>query len=44
MEGSCDDACAREGRYGAFADCSDRGRAGRGTVYHETITVFLPDQ
>jgi len=44
VEGSCDDACAHEGRYGAFADCSDRGRAGRGTVYHETITVFLPDQ
>jgi hypothetical protein len=42
--GSCDDACAGEGRYGSFADCSDRGRAGRGTTYHETITVFLPKQ
>src|SRR5262245_17046950 len=44
VEGSCDDACADEGRYGAFGDCSDRGRAGRGTVYHESITVFLPDR
>jgi hypothetical protein len=40
--GSCDDACADEGRYDAFEDCSDRGRARRGTVYHESITVFLP--
>jgi hypothetical protein len=40
--GSCDDACGDEGRYGSFADCSDRGRARHGTVYHESITVFLP--
>jgi len=42
--GSCDDACADEGAYGRFEDCSDRGRARRGTVYHEAITVFLPKQ
>src|SRR4029079_136531 len=42
--GSCDDACAGPGPYGSFSDCSDRGRAGRGHVYHETITVFLPRQ
>jgi hypothetical protein len=40
--GTCDDACADEGKYDAFEDCSDRGRARRGTVYHESITVFLP--
>jgi hypothetical protein len=40
--GSCDDACADVGRYGAFDDCSDQGRAGRGHVYRETVTVFLP--
>jgi hypothetical protein len=40
--GSCDDACADEGAYRSFADCSDRGRAGRGRTYHESITVFLP--
>jgi hypothetical protein len=40
--GSCDDACDDEGRYGSFADCSDRGRARHGTVYRESITVFLP--
>jgi len=40
--GSCDDACADEGRYDAFEDCSDKGRARRGTTYHESITVFLP--
>jgi hypothetical protein len=40
--GSCDDACAGPGPYGSFTDCSDRGRAGRGTIYHEAITVFLP--
>ena len=40
--GSCDDACADEGRYDAFEDCSDKGRAHRGTVYSESITVFLP--
>ena len=40
--GSCDDACGDEGRYGSFGDCSDRGRARHGTVYHESITVFLP--
>ena len=40
--GSCDDACGDEGRYGAFDDCSDKGRAWRGNVYDETITVFLP--
>jgi hypothetical protein len=40
--GSCDDACADEGNYRAFEDCSDRGRARRGTVYHESIKVFLP--
>jgi len=39
--GACDDACADEGAYGAFEDCSDRGRAHRGTVYDESITVFL---
>ena len=42
--GSCDDACADEGAYGAFEDCSDKGRARRGTVYDESITVFLPKQ
>ena len=41
--GSCEDACADEGDCSAaFQDCSDRGRARRGTVYHESITVFLP--
>jgi len=40
--GSCDDVCAGPGPYGSFADCSDRGRAWRGTIYHEAITVFLP--
>ena len=40
--GSCDDACDDDGRYGSFADCSDRGRARHGTVYRESITVFLP--
>ena len=40
--GSCDDACADEGDHGAFEDCSDKGRARRGTTYHESITVFLP--
>jgi hypothetical protein len=40
--GSCDDACDDEGRYGSFVDCSDKGRARRGTQYHESITVFLP--
>jgi len=40
--GSCDRACAREGRYDAFDDCSDQGRAGHGHVYDETVTVFLP--
>jgi hypothetical protein len=42
--GSCDDACADEGPYGDYVGCSDRGRAGRGTVYQESITVFLPKQ
>jgi hypothetical protein len=42
--GSCDDACRDEGPVGDYLDCSDRGRAGRGTVYHEAITVFLPKQ
>jgi hypothetical protein len=40
--GHCDDACADEGPYRSFSDCSDRGRAGRGRTYHESITVFLP--
>jgi hypothetical protein len=41
--GSCDDACATDhGLFGSFGDCSDRGRPGRGTLYHEAITVFLP--
>jgi hypothetical protein len=40
--GSCDDDCGDTDRYGTFDDCSDRGRAGRGTIYHEAITVFLP--
>jgi hypothetical protein len=40
--GSCDDACADEGAYRSFSDCSDKGRAGRGRTYHESITVFLP--
>jgi hypothetical protein len=40
--GTCDDACADDGRYGTFTACSDRGRARRGTSYDETITVFLP--
>jgi hypothetical protein len=40
--GSCDDACGDEGPYRSFSDCSDRGRAGRGRTYHESITVFLP--
>jgi hypothetical protein len=40
--GSCDDACEDEGRYGAFEECSDKGRAGRGHTYDESITVFLP--
>jgi hypothetical protein len=42
--GSCDDACAGEGAYHSFVDCSDRGHAGRGGIYHESITVFLPKQ
>jgi hypothetical protein len=40
--GSCSRACDDEGRHGAFSDCSDAGRANRGRVYHESITVFLP--
>jgi hypothetical protein len=40
--GACDDACASEGAYRSFNDCSDRGRARHGTIYHEAITVFLP--
>jgi hypothetical protein len=40
--GSCDDACADEGKHRSFEDCSDKGRAGRGRTYHESITVFLP--
>ena len=40
--GSCDVACDDEGPYRSFSDCSDRGRAGRGRTYHESITVFLP--
>ena len=40
--GACDDACRDMGAYGDFGDCSDRGRARRGTIYHEAITVFLP--
>jgi hypothetical protein len=40
--GACDDACRDVGSYGDFGDCSDRGRARRGTIYHEAITVFLP--
>jgi len=40
--GHCDDACADEGPYRSFSNCSDRGRAGRGRTYHESITVFLP--
>jgi hypothetical protein len=40
--GSCDDACGDEGPHRSFVDCSDRGRARRGTVYHESVTVFLP--
>jgi len=41
--GWCDEACADDdGPYGSFGDCSDKGRARRGTVYHEAITVFLP--
>ena len=27
---------------GAFEDCSDTGKARRGTIYDESITVFLP--
>jgi hypothetical protein len=42
--GECDDACATAGPYGSFGDCSDKGRARRGTVYHESITVYLPKQ
>jgi hypothetical protein len=43
--GSCDDACGDDdGPYGSFGDCSDKGRARRGTIYHEAITVFLPRQ
>jgi hypothetical protein len=42
--GECDDACASAGPYGSFGDCSDKGRARRGTVYHESITVYLPKQ
>jgi hypothetical protein len=40
--GSCDDACADEGRYRSFEKCSDKGRAHRGRIYDESITVFLP--
>ena len=39
--GSCGDACD-DGPYGSFSDCSDKGRSGRGHVYQESITVFLP--
>ena len=42
--GECDDACATAGPYGSFGDCSDKGRARRGTVYHESITVYIPKQ
>ena len=41
--GACDDACADDhGPFGSFGNCSDHGRPGRGTLYHEAITVFLP--
>jgi len=41
--GACDDACADDhGPFGSFGNCSDQGRPGRGTLYHEAITVFLP--
>jgi hypothetical protein len=42
VEGSCALDCAVDGKYGAFEDCSDAGRAWRGHVYEEVITVFLP--
>jgi hypothetical protein len=42
VEGSCALDCADDGKYGAFESCSDAGRAGRGQVYDEVITVFLP--
>jgi hypothetical protein len=47
MVGPCEDACADEGPHGSFVDCSawarggDRGR--RRDVFHESITVFLPN-
>jgi hypothetical protein len=40
--GSCADACGDDGKYGAYEDCSDAGRAWRGHVYDEVVTVFLP--
>lgn len=40
--GSCGQACAREGAFGSFRDCSSSGRARRPEVFHESITVFLP--
>jgi|SRR5499427_123328 len=43
VTGSCDDACADDhGPFGSFGNCSDHGRPGHGTLYHEAITVFLP--
>jgi hypothetical protein len=40
--GSCDDACMFEGLFGAYNVCSDAGKVRRGTMYNESITVFLP--
>jgi hypothetical protein len=42
VEGSCALDCADDGKYGAYESCSDAGRAWRGHVYDEVITVFLP--
>jgi len=41
VEGACAMDCEDEGKYGAFADCSDAGRWWRGNAYEEVITVFL---
>jgi hypothetical protein len=40
--GSCAQACAFEGAFGAFDFCSSSGKALHPTNYFESVTVFLP--
>ena len=44
VTGSCDDVCGDRGAFGTFSDCRTprRGDRGRGEIFAETVTVFLP--